>query len=111
MNQATEPAEVHAGLAVYRRGDGPPLLLFPYPHASGGGPMIDGALDLRLESFVAAGAARARSTHDESGRRPRRCPRLRTGSLAGDGPTTEDAACAGAAGCCGGCFDSRRLGQ
>ncbi len=64
MNQATEPAEVHAGLAVYRRGDGPPLLLFPYPHASGGGPMIDGALDLRLESFVAAGAARARSTHD-----------------------------------------------
>ena len=43
MNQATEPAEVHDGLATYRRGDGPPLLMFPYPHASGGGPMIDGA--------------------------------------------------------------------
>jgi pimeloyl-ACP methyl ester carboxylesterase len=44
VNQATEPAEVHDGLAIYRRGDGPPLLMFPYPHASGGGPMIDGAL-------------------------------------------------------------------
>ena len=27
MNQATEPAEVHDGLAMYRRGDGPPLLM------------------------------------------------------------------------------------
>ena len=44
VNQATEPAQVHNGLAIYRRGDGPPLLMFPYPHASGGGPMIDGAL-------------------------------------------------------------------
>ena len=39
MNQAMEPAEVHNGLAIYRRGDGPPLLMFPYPHASGGGPI------------------------------------------------------------------------
>ena len=44
MNQVAQPAEVHNGLAIYRRGDGPPLLMFPYPHASGGGPMIDGAL-------------------------------------------------------------------
>jgi pimeloyl-ACP methyl ester carboxylesterase len=44
VNQPTQPAEVHHGLAIYQRGAGPPLLVFPYPHASGGGPMIDGAL-------------------------------------------------------------------
>ena len=44
MDQVTPPVEVHNGLAIYRRGGGPPALMFPYPHASGGGPMIDGAL-------------------------------------------------------------------
>jgi pimeloyl-ACP methyl ester carboxylesterase len=44
MSEATEPAQVHDGLAVYQRGNGTPVLVIPYPHASGGGPMIDGAL-------------------------------------------------------------------
>ena len=44
MSEPTEPAEIHHGLAVYQRGQGHPLLALPYPHASGGGPMIDGPL-------------------------------------------------------------------
>ena len=44
MSEPTEPAEIHNGLAVYQRGQGHPLLALPYPHASGGGPMIDGPL-------------------------------------------------------------------
>lgn len=40
----TEPVLVHDGLAVYQRGDGSPVLLMPYPHASGGGPMVGGSL-------------------------------------------------------------------
>jgi pimeloyl-ACP methyl ester carboxylesterase len=38
------PVEIRNGLAVYQRGTGPPLLALPYPHASGGGPMIDSPL-------------------------------------------------------------------
>ena len=44
MSEPTEPAEIHNGLALYQRGQGHPLLALPYPHASGGGPMIDGPL-------------------------------------------------------------------
>jgi proline iminopeptidase len=44
VSEATQPAEIHNGLAVYQRGEGASVLVFPYPHASGGGPMIDGAL-------------------------------------------------------------------
>lgn len=41
---AAEPVELNQGLAIYQRGNGVPLLALPYPHASGGGPMIDGPL-------------------------------------------------------------------
>lgn len=44
MSAAIEPVEIHDGLACYQRGTGPPVVLLPYPHASGGGPMIDSAL-------------------------------------------------------------------
>jgi hypothetical protein len=38
MSELTEPATIHNGLALYRRGLGYPLLALAYPHASGGGP-------------------------------------------------------------------------
>ena len=44
MSEPTEPAEIRNGLALYQRGEGQLLLALPYPHASGGGPMIDGPL-------------------------------------------------------------------
>jgi proline iminopeptidase len=44
VNEGTEPVEVRNGLAFYQRGEGDPVLALPYPHASGGGPMIDGPL-------------------------------------------------------------------
>ena len=40
----TSPVEIHRGLAVYRSGAGAPVLVLPYPHASGGGPMVEGSL-------------------------------------------------------------------
>ena len=62
MSEPTEPAEIHHGLAVYQRGQGHPLLALPYPHASGGGPMIDGPL-----VSVAAGCGFRVSTFDPPG--------------------------------------------
>jgi pimeloyl-ACP methyl ester carboxylesterase len=44
MTAGASPFTIHHGLAVYERGAGPAVLVLPYPHASGGGPMIDGAL-------------------------------------------------------------------
>lgn len=48
----SEPLATVEGLAVYARGEGEPLLLFPYPHAHTICPMIDTEL---AELFVAAG--------------------------------------------------------
>ena len=62
MNEPTEPAEIHNGLAVYQRGQGYPLLALPYPYASGGGPMIDGPL-----VTLAAGCGFRVSTFDPPG--------------------------------------------
>ena len=62
MSEPTEPAEIHHGLAVYQRGQGQPLLALPYPHASGGGPMIDGPL-----VSVAVGCGFRVSTFDPPG--------------------------------------------
>jgi pimeloyl-ACP methyl ester carboxylesterase len=62
MSEPTEPAEIHHGLAVYQRGQGHPLLALPYPHASGGGPMIDGPL-----VSLAAGCGFRVSTFDPPG--------------------------------------------
>ena len=62
MSEPTEPAEIHHGLAVYQRGQGHPLLALPYPHASGGGPMIDGPL-----VSLAAGCGFQVSTFDPPG--------------------------------------------
>jgi proline iminopeptidase len=45
----TQPSAVHDGLATYVRGQGPDLLLFPYPHAATSTPMIDSPLALLLE--------------------------------------------------------------
>ena len=50
----TPPVELHEGLAVYRRGDGAPVLVLPYPHTSGGGPMVEGRL---APVAVASGSA------------------------------------------------------
>ena len=62
MSEPTEPAEIHHGLALYQRGQGHPLLALPYPHASGGGPMIDGPL-----VSLAAGCGFRVSTFDPPG--------------------------------------------
>ena len=62
MSEPTEPAEIHHGLALYQRGQGRPLLALPYPHASGGGPMIDGPL-----VSLAAGCGFRVSTFDPPG--------------------------------------------
>ena len=62
MSEPTEPAEIRNGLAVYQRGQGRPLLALPYPHASGGGPMIDGPL-----VSLAAGCGFQVSTFDPPG--------------------------------------------
>lgn len=48
----TDPIAIDDGLAVYRRGAGSPVLLLPYPHASGDGPMVDDPL---ADLLVAAG--------------------------------------------------------
>lgn len=48
----TGPVAIHDGLALYRRGTGPPVLLLPYPHASGGGPVVDGPL---ADAIIATG--------------------------------------------------------
>lgn len=39
-----EPAAIRDGLAIYRSGEGAPLLLFPYPHASTRAPMSESPL-------------------------------------------------------------------
>lgn len=44
------PVRVREGLAVYDRGRGKPILLFPYPHAATASPMIDSALGFLLLS-------------------------------------------------------------
>ena len=62
MSEPTEPAGIHHGLALYQRGQGHPLLALPYPHASGGGPMIDGPL-----VSLAAGCGFRVSTFDPPG--------------------------------------------
>ena len=62
MSEPTEPAEIRHGLAVYQRGQGCPLLALPYPHASGGGPMIDDPL-----VSLAAGCGFRVSTFDPPG--------------------------------------------
>ena len=36
--------DMQEGLAIYKTGEGEPVLLMPYPHASGGSPMIESAL-------------------------------------------------------------------
>ena len=43
-----KPFTIHNGLAVYQLGDGPPILLFPYPHASTMRPMAKGKLAMLL---------------------------------------------------------------
>lgn len=62
-----EPHSVADGLAVYTVGDGPPLLLLPYPHAHTRTPMIQGelaealfSLGRTLISFDPPGAYRSR---------------------------------------------------
>jgi hypothetical protein len=62
MSGPTEPAVIRHGLAVYQRGQGCPLLALPHPHASGGGPMIDGPL-----VSLAAGCGFRVSTFDPPG--------------------------------------------
>lgn len=67
-----EPVSVKAGLAVYSVGDGPPVLLFPYPHGHTVEPMAQGPVARILQklgytviSFDAPGAYR--STREPTG--------------------------------------------
>lgn len=46
------PNHVVDGLAIYRRGSGPPVILVPYPHASTEGPMSEGPV---ADACVSAG--------------------------------------------------------
>jgi proline iminopeptidase len=39
-----QPKSIENGLAIYTQGNGPPLLLFPYPHSQNTAPMIQGEL-------------------------------------------------------------------
>jgi proline iminopeptidase len=43
-----EPFTIHDGLAVYQLGEGPTILLFPYPHATTKRPMAAGELATQL---------------------------------------------------------------
>ncbi len=67
-----EPFTIHDGLAIYQLGDGDPLLLSPYPHASTMHPMAEGELAALL-----AGLGRRVITFDPPGAyrsdRPMRC--------------------------------------
>ncbi len=66
-----EPLTIRHGLAVYSAGNGPPILVFPYPHADTVEPMAQGPLarlltgmGRRVISFDAPGAYRStRSPH------------------------------------------------
>lgn len=61
-----QPNATENGLAVYTQGSGPPLLLFPYPHAHTTSPMIQGKLSqilvemgFQVISFDVPGAYRS----------------------------------------------------
>ena len=74
----TEPAVVIDGLALYSRGDGPPVLLVPDPQGFALAPAIDGP----LATLLARGLEREVLTFDPPGAfRSRRRPRLGLGEM------------------------------